>query len=78
MLRAFWGRYYEGTASAFFTAATPGIQDYIQTPINPDGSVAGPPEVDHAGVRLRHQRRHQAPADRRVQRRVGEPADAEA
>ena len=43
-VRAFWGRYYEGAASAFFTAATPGIQDYVSTPINANGSL-GPPEV---------------------------------
>jgi hypothetical protein len=43
-VKAFWGRYYEGAASAFFTAATPGIQDYVQTPINADASL-GPPEV---------------------------------
>jgi len=44
VVRAFWGQYYEGAASAFFTAATPGIQDFVQTPINPDGSL-GTPEV---------------------------------
>lgn len=43
-IKAFWGRYFEGTASAFYTAATPGIQDYVQTPINEDGSL-GEPEV---------------------------------
>ena len=43
-VRAFWGRYYEGAASAFYTAATPGRQDLTYTPINPDGSL-GTPEV---------------------------------
>jgi len=43
-LRAFWGRYYEGTASAFYTGATPGISDTTYTPINADGSL-GPPDV---------------------------------
>jgi hypothetical protein len=43
-VKAFWGRYFEGAASGFYTAATPGIQDYVQTPINPDGSL-GTPEV---------------------------------
>jgi hypothetical protein len=43
-IKAFWGRYFEGAASGFYTAATPGIQDYVQTPINPDGSL-GTPEV---------------------------------
>ena len=38
-LKAFWGRYYEGAASGFFTAATPGIQDYTGTLINEDGSL---------------------------------------
>lgn len=45
VLRGFYGRYYEGTATQFFISATPGIQDYVQTPVNPDGTVAGPPEV---------------------------------
>ena len=45
VLRAFYGRYFEGTATQFFIAATPGIQDYSQTPLNPNGSVAGPTEV---------------------------------
>jgi len=45
VLRSFYGRYYEGTATQFFISATPGIQDYVQTPLNPDGSVAGPPDV---------------------------------
>ena len=45
VLRSFYGRYYEGTATQFFISATPGIQDYVQTPLNPDGSVAGPADV---------------------------------
>src|SRR3954468_16294218 len=45
VLRSFYGRYYEGTATQFFISATPGIEDYVQTPLNPNGSVAGPPEV---------------------------------
>lgn len=45
VLKAFWGRYYEGTAASFFTQATPGIEDYTYTPLNPDGSVAGAPIV---------------------------------
>ncbi|MEO5895691.1 MAG: TonB-dependent receptor, partial [Vicinamibacterales bacterium] len=43
-LKGFWGRYYEGAASAFYTSATPGIQDYVETPIFEDGSL-GAPEV---------------------------------
>jgi hypothetical protein len=45
VLRSFYGRYYEGTATQFWISATPGIQDYVQTPLNPNGSVAGPPDV---------------------------------
>jgi hypothetical protein len=44
-LKAFWGRYYEGAASSFFTQATPGIEDFTQTPIDAAGNVIGPPEV---------------------------------
>ncbi len=43
-IKAFWGRYFEGAATAFYTSATPGIQDYVQTPLNEDGSL-GEPEV---------------------------------
>lgn len=39
VLKGFWGRYFEGTATAFYTSATPGIQDYTETPINSDGSL---------------------------------------
>jgi hypothetical protein len=44
VLRGFYGRYFEGTASAFYTQATPGLQDTTYTPINGDGSL-GTPEV---------------------------------
>jgi len=44
VLKGFWGRYFEGTASAFYTSATPGIQDTIHTPINDNGTL-GTPEV---------------------------------
>ena len=50
VLRAFYGRYFEGAASAFYTQATPGIQDYSQTPIDEDGNIIGDPEVLTAGV----------------------------
>jgi hypothetical protein len=50
VLKGFYGRYFEGTASGFYTQATPGIQDYIQTPLNPDGSIAGEPEVLTPGI----------------------------
>lgn len=49
VVRAFWGQYYEGSASAFYTAATPGIQDFVQTPINEDGSL-GDSEVLTPGL----------------------------
>ncbi len=45
VLRGFYGRYFEGTATQFFIAATPGIQDYTYTPLNPNGTVAGPPDI---------------------------------
>ena len=45
VVKAFWGRYYEGTAASFFTQAVPGIAPYTHTPLNPDGSVAGPVEI---------------------------------
>jgi hypothetical protein len=44
VLKGFWGRYYEGTASAFYTSATPGIKDLTHTEILPNGKL-GPPEV---------------------------------
>ena len=39
MLKGFWGRYFEGTASGFFTQATPGLQDYTRTEILPNGQL---------------------------------------
>ncbi len=44
VVKAFWGRYYEGAASGFFTQGTPGIEDFVYTPINEDGTL-GTPEV---------------------------------
>ena len=72
-LKAFWGRYYEGAATGFYTSATPGIQDYTSTVINPDGSL-GETTVSIPGTGLRHRRRHQAPAHGRVQRLVRDTA----
>jgi hypothetical protein len=37
-LKAFWGRYYEGAASGFYTAATPGIQDYTHLDVDLSGN----------------------------------------
>lgn len=48
-LKAFWGRYYEGAASAFYTAATPGVEDYVWTEILPNGSL-GAPDVLTPGI----------------------------
>jgi hypothetical protein len=45
VLKAFWGRYYEGAASGFYTSATPGIQDYTHTPVDDNFNPIGPPEV---------------------------------
>lgn len=45
VLKAFWGRYYEGAASLFYTSATPGIQDTTHTPVNSAGQPIGPAEV---------------------------------
>ncbi|MCX6544350.1 MAG: TonB-dependent receptor [Acidobacteria bacterium] len=42
VLRGFWGRYYEGTATGFYTSATPGIQDYTSTEVFPNGSLGTP------------------------------------
>ena len=44
-VKAFWGRYYEGTASSFYTAATPGIADTLHTPVDDHFNPIGPPEV---------------------------------
>jgi len=49
VVKGFWGRYYEGTASGFYSQATPGISDWVQYPINPDGSL-GEPYIDPAVV----------------------------
>jgi hypothetical protein len=45
VVKAFWGRYYEGTASSMFTSATPGIHDYTHTPVDANGNPNGPTEV---------------------------------
>ena len=37
--KAFYGRYFEGTATGFYTSATPGVEDYSTTVVNPDGSL---------------------------------------
>jgi len=48
-IKAFWGRYVEGAASAFYTQATPGVQDYSHLEILPNGGF-GPPEVVIPGI----------------------------
>jgi hypothetical protein len=50
VLKAFYGRYFEGTASAFYTAATPGKQDLVYTPINANGTLGTPEVVTPATV----------------------------
>jgi len=45
VVKAFWGRYFEGTASLFYTNATPGIADYTFTPVDSNFHPNGPPEV---------------------------------
>jgi hypothetical protein len=42
VIKGFWGRYFEGAASLFYTSATPGQSDYVMTSINPnvDSSVS--------------------------------------
>ena len=46
VLKAFWGRYYEGTASDIYTSATPGIQDTTYTPLNANGNWSAPAVVE--------------------------------
>jgi hypothetical protein len=48
-IKAFWGRYFEGAASAFYTQATPGVQDYSHHEILGNGNF-GPPEVIIPGI----------------------------
>jgi len=45
VIKAFWGRYFEGTASLFYTNATPGIADFTHTPVDANFHPIGPPEV---------------------------------
>ena len=47
-IKAFWGRYFEGAASAFYTQATPGLQDIAHHEILPNGAF-GPPESSSRG-----------------------------
>jgi Carboxypeptidase regulatory-like domain len=42
VVKAFWGRYFEGAASLFYTQATPGAVDTFYTPINANGSLGTP------------------------------------
>ena len=49
-IKAFWGQYYEGAASGFFTSATPGIQDYTWTEILSNGSLGDPQVLAPAQV----------------------------
>ncbi len=40
VLKGFWGRYYEGPATGFFSGATPGISDYTVASYNEDGTLS--------------------------------------
>src|SRR5207302_3257450 len=45
VVKTFWGRYYEGAASDFYTAATPGIHDYTHQDVDAAGNPIGPVQV---------------------------------
>ncbi len=75
VLKGFWGRYYEGAATGFYTSATPGIEDFVarvrQCRRNPRI-----PRSPDARRGLPDRQRHQTPEDRRGQRSVRDPVDA--
>ena len=50
VLRGFYGRYFEGTATLFYTQATPGLQSTIQTEILANGSLGDPQVITPAVV----------------------------
>ena len=61
VLRGFWGRYFEGTASGFFTQATPGLQDYTSTEILANGQLGAtevlvPAQVYNINTDINHPR----------------------
>jgi hypothetical protein len=49
VIKGFWGRYFEGAASLFYTSATPGQADRLIRYYNDDGSLTSP-EVDSPGI----------------------------
>jgi Carboxypeptidase regulatory-like domain len=52
-LKVYYGRYFEGTATGFFSSAVPGIQDLTKTPILNNrwpGGTLGTPEVLLPGI----------------------------
>ncbi len=50
VIKAFYGRYFEGAATAFYTQATPGVQDYVNTPILRGRQLSARPEVLIPGI----------------------------
>ena len=50
VLKGFYGRYFEGTASALYTQATPGLQSTIQTEILSNGTLGAPQVITPAVV----------------------------
>ena len=63
VLKAFWDGTYEGSASGFYTQATPGLEDYTSTEILPGGGTRRNRDP-HAGAGVRHRRRHRTSAHR--------------
>ena len=49
VVKGFYGQYYEGAATGFYTSATPGVQDYVGQYYNSNGTL-GPPEVLTSGA----------------------------
>ena len=71
VLKGFWGRYFEGAATAFFTSATPGIAGlHVDTRFCRTASSVRP-RCSTPASGVRHQRGHQPSADRRGQRSPG-------
>ena len=64
VLKAFYGRLFEGTASDIYTSATPGIQNTTHTPLDAQGNVIGPPRRRNSGAGLRDLEQHQPSARR--------------
>jgi Carboxypeptidase regulatory-like domain len=48
-IKAYYGRYFEGASAGFYLSAVPGISDFVQTIINPNGTL-GPSDVLTPGI----------------------------